>query len=409
MATKHKAAVNFIFFTILLDVIGFGIIIPVMPKLLVELLNIDVNEAALYGGDLLMAFAIAQFICAPIVGSLSDQFGRRAVLLVSLFGFSLDYLILALAPTYSWLVIGRIIAGITGSSFSTASAYIADISTEENRTKNFGMIGAAFGLGFVLGPLIGGLLGELGSRVPFYAAAGLTMLNFLYGYFVLPESLTLENRRKFDWKRANPIGTLRQLINYKAIRWLLLAFTILHFGIHAINTNWAYFTKYRFGWTEAMIGISLGVVGVVVGFVQASLAQKAAKTFGIKRSIYFGFALYTLGMFLFAFASTSWMMYLFIIPYCLGGIAMPNFQSYLVGNVPENEQGELQGGLTSLISLTTIAGPPAMTGIFYYFTSDIAPIYFPGSAFILGGICMLISFLISFYVLRSKGAKVVED
>ncbi|MEM9259135.1 MAG: TCR/Tet family MFS transporter, partial [Bacteroidota bacterium] len=275
MKTPKKAAVNFILVTVLIDVIGFGVIIPVLPKLLAEMNNVSLNEASTYGGYLLAAFAVAQFIFSPIMGNLSDQYGRRPVLLLSLFGFAVDYLILAFAPTYLWLMIGRIIAGVCGASFTTASAYIADVSTEENRAQNFGMIGAAFGLGFIIGPLLGGVFGEIGVRVPFYVAAGLSFLNFLYGYFILPESLAPAKRRAFNWRRANPVGTLKQLFNYSGIRYLLLAYFLLSLAAHAVNTNWTYFTMYRFGWSEFMVGLSLACAGVLVGVAQAGLAQKA--------------------------------------------------------------------------------------------------------------------------------------
>ena len=285
----NKAAVRFIFITILLDVVGFGIIIPVLPKLLAEMNNIGINEASKYGGYLLFAFAIAQFLFSPVIGNLSDQYGRRPVLLISIFGFAIDYMILAFAPTYTWLLIGRVLSGIGGASYTTASAYIADISTNENRSKNFGMIGAAFGLGFIIGPLLGGLLGSIGLRVPFYTAAGLSMLNFLYGYFILPESLPIENRRKYDWKRANPIGTLKQLSGYKQIRRLLVAYLFLYIGSHAVQSTWSYFTMYRFEWSEAMVGLSLAVVGILVAIVQGGLAQRVANHFGINKSVYYGF------------------------------------------------------------------------------------------------------------------------
>lgn len=407
MKRNKKAAVNFIFITILLDVIGFGIIIPVLPQLLSEMMNIGVNEASTYGGYLLFAFAIAQFLFAPVMGNLSDQFGRRPVILISLFGFACDYLILAFAPTYVWLLIGRVIAGITGASFSTASAYIADISTDKDRSKNFGMIGAAFGVGFIIGPLLGGVLGEIGTRVPFFAAAGLTFANWLYGYFILPESLAKENRRKFDWRRANPIGTLRQLGKYKQIRWLLVALFLISLSSHAVNSNWTYFTMYVLDWSEFMVGLSLAFVGLLVGVVQAGFAQKVADKYGINRTIIAGFGLYTIGMFLFAFASTTFMMYLFVIPYCLGGIAQPNLNALMAKQVPATDQGELQGGITSLVSVATIFGPVMMTSIFYYFTSEKAPIDFPGSAFFLGGILLLTSFFITYWVLR-KRSKVME-
>lgn len=400
MQKQKKAAVTFIFITVLIDVIGFGIIIPVLPKLLAEMIQIDLNEASTYGGYLLTSFAIAQFLFSPIMGSLSDQYGRRPVLLLSLLGFAIDYLILAFAPTFSWLIIGRIIAGVFGASYTVASAYIADISTEDNRAKNFGMLGAAFGLGFIIGPLLGGLFGEIGVRVPFYVAAGLAFVNFLYGYFILPESLSLENRRKFDWKRANPIGTIQQIFSYKAIGYLLFTFFLLNLGVHAINSNWAYYTMYRFEWSEGMVGLSLAFVGVLISIVQAGLAQKAVDYFGEGKSIYYGISLYVLGMFLFAFASSTWMMFVFLIPYCLGGICGPNLQSYLVGQVPANQQGELQGGLTAIQSLTTIFGPLIMTGIFFYTTKEGTPFYFPGSAFILAAILMAISFVIAYTILK---------
>lgn len=402
MSKVRKAAVNFIFITVLLDIIGFGIIIPVLPGLLEGMMGINANEASVYGGYLLFAFAITQFLFSPFMGNLSDQYGRRPIILLSLFGFVIDYLLLAVAPTFAWLVIGRLIAGFFGASYSTANSYIADVSTEENRSKNFGMLGAAFGVGFIIGPLLGGLLGEIGLRVPFYVAAGLTFINLLYGYFILPESLALENRRKFKWKKANPISTLKKIGTYKSIGYLLLAFFIINLGSHAVQSNWTYFTMYKFDWSEGMVGASLAVVGALVGVVQAMAAQKAADVIGVGRSIIVGFGLYTIGMFLFSIASTTWMMFVFLIPYALGGIAMPNLQAFMVSKVSPKEQGELQGGLTSLISLSTIIGPIMMTQIFFYFTSEKASFQFAGAPFLLGGILMLISFLIVFFVLKNK-------
>ena len=394
MSKNRSAAVGFIFVTLLIDVIGFGIIIPVMPKLLAEIKHISINEASKYGGYLLFAFAVAQFLFSPIMGSLSDRFGRRPVLLFSLLGFGIDYLILAFAPTYGWLVIGRILAGITGASFTTASAYIADVSDDTNRAKNFGMIGAAFGLGFILGPFLGGILGQYGTRWPFYAAAALSFVNLIYGYFILPESLAPENRRPFNFKKATPFITLKELLGYKVIAPLLIAFVCLHMGAHAVQSTWNYFTMFRFSWSESMVGYSLAVVGIIVAIVQTMLAQRAAQTFGNSKSIVLGFGLYAIGMFCFAFATQSWMMFAFLIPYSLGGIAMPNLQSFLVSKVGVDQQGKLQGGLTSLMSLTTIFGPLLMTNTFYYFTTPQAPFYFPGAAFFLGGIFMTLSFLI---------------
>src|SRR5882757_510118 len=241
MKTTRSAAIGFIFITVLVDVIGWGIIIPVMPRLIAQMKHIPLNEASQDGSWLLAVYALMQFVCAPILGNLSDKYGRRPVLLFSLLGFGIDYLFLAMAPTYGWLFVGRVVSGITGASFTTASAYIADISTEENRTKNFGMIGAAFGLGFIIGPAIGGQLSGLGLRAPFYAAAILCLLNWLYGYFVLPESLDKDHRRSFSWKRANPVGSLLHLKKYPAISGLVFSLTLVYLGAHAVQSNWSYF------------------------------------------------------------------------------------------------------------------------------------------------------------------------
>ncbi|MFM7357971.1 MAG: MFS transporter, partial [Sediminibacterium sp.] len=242
MSGKRSPAVGFIFITLLIDVIGFGILIPVIPSLIAHLTgNVDVSYSSRIGGWLTFTFAIMQFLFSPVLGSLSDRFGRRPVLLFSLFGFGVDYLLLSFAPSIAWLFLGRAIAGITGASFTTASAYIADISSPENRAKNFGMMGAAFGMGFIIGPVLGGFLGELGERVPFWVAAGLAFTNWLYGYFVLPESLAPSNRRAFDWKRANPIGSLLQLKKYPAVGGLIGSFVLIYLAAHAVNSNWSFF------------------------------------------------------------------------------------------------------------------------------------------------------------------------
>lgn len=399
---KKQAALGFIFITMLIDVIGWGIIIPVIPGLIEELIKGDISEAAKVGGWLTFAYAITQFLCAPIVGNLSDKFGRRPVILISLFGFTLDYILLAVAPTITWLFIGRIIAGVTGASITTASAYIADISTPENRAKNFGMIGAAFGLGFIIGPVIGGVLGEYGARIPFYAAAILCFLNFLYGYFILPESLSAENRRPFELKRANPIGSFLHLKKHPNLINLVLATFILYVASHAIQSNWSYFTMYRFNWNESMVGISLGVIGILVALVQGVLIRWINPKLGNEKSIYMGFFMYSLGMMLFAFASESWMMFAFLVPYCLGGIAGPALQAVISIQVRSSEQGEIQGTLTSVMSASAIVGPPLMTGIFYYFTQDSSAIKFAGAPFLLGGVLMIVSAIIAYFSLRKK-------
>lgn len=399
---KKQAAIGFIFITMLIDITGWGIIIPVIPKLISELINGDVSEAAKYGGWLTFAYAFTQFIFAPLIGNLSDKYGRRPIILISLFAFALDYILLAFAPTILWLFVGRIIAGLTGASITTASAYIADVSTPENRAKNFGMIGAAFGLGFIIGPVIGGLLGQFGSRVPFYAAAVLCFLNFLYGYFILPESLSKKNRRAFEWKRANPIGAFLNLKKHPELLGLMLAIFLLYVGSHAVHSNWSFFTIYKFNWDEKMVGISLGAIGLLVGLVQGGLIRWTSPRLGNQKSIYFGLILYTVGMFLFAIASESWMMFAFLIPYCLGGISGPALQSVISEKVPANEQGEIQGTMASLMSASAIVGPPMMTNTFYFFTHKEAPFQFAGSPFVLGGFLMLLSTIIAYYSLRKR-------
>src|SRR5688572_20407482 len=264
MILKRSAALGFIFVTLLIDVIGLGIIIPVLPKLIEKLTGEGLSEASRYGGFLMFSYAVMQFVFSPILGGLSDRYGRRPVLLFSLLGLGIDYIFLAFAPTLAWLFVGRIVAGICGASFTTAFAYVADISAPEKRAQNFGMMGAAFGLGFIIGPLIGGVVGEeFGPRAPFIAAAGLSLLNWLYGYFILPESLSKENRRKFDWKRANPFGSLQFLRRYPAIGGLAFAFFLIYMGAQAVMGNWSFFTIYRFGWSEKMVGLSLGAVGLL--------------------------------------------------------------------------------------------------------------------------------------------------
>ncbi|NCA29451.1 MAG: MFS transporter [Chitinophagia bacterium] len=406
MASTKQAAVGFIFATILLDVIGLGIIIPVVPQLLQHLMHITdrsnisaISKPAMY---MTFIYAAMQFIFAPILGSLSDHYGRRPILLFSLLGFGLDYIFLAFAPTIGWLFVGRIFSGITGASITTAAAYMADISDEKTRAKNFGMIGAAFGIGFIIGPLLGGLLGEIGPRIPFIVAACLALINALYGYFILPESLSKENRRSFDIKRANPIGSLKNLNKYPAVFGLIISLLFIYLASHSVQSNWSFANISKFGWTPKMIGISLGVIGLLVGLVQGVLIRFVNPKLGNEKSVYYGITLYAIGLILFAFASQTWMMFLFLIPYCLGGISGPALQAIISIHVPKNEQGELQGSLTGLQSLTSIIGPPMMIGLTSYFSikNDPNHIYFPGAAFILGALFMLLSAIIAYWVLK---------
>lgn len=404
MTVKRNAALGFIFVTVLVDVIGIGIIIPIIPTLIQNLIGGDISNASRYGGWLVFSFAIMQFIFSPILGGLSDRFGRRPILLISLLGLGLDYIFHAFAPTLMWLFVGRIIAGICGASFTTATAYIADISEPEKRAQNFGLIGAAFGLGFIIGPMIGGISSQWGTRVPFLVAAGLSLLNFIYGYFVLPESLKSENRRPFDWKRANPIGSLLQLRKYPVVSGLVVSLTLISLAAHAVQSNWSYYTMLKFSWNSTMVGYSLAFVGVMISLVQGGLIRIIIPKIGQKYSVYVGLFLYTIGMLLFAFAAQGWMMYAFLIPYCLGGIAGPALQGIMSSQIPPNEQGELQGALTGIMSATSIIGPVIMNNLFAYYTGATAPIYFPGAPFILGALLMLGSLLFTFKPLKAHHA-----
>ena len=401
---KSKYALNFIFLTLLIDITGLGIIIPVMPKLIGQLTGEGLSVASEYGGWLTFAYAFMQFIFAPILGNLSDKYGRRPVLLLSLLGFGIDYLFLAFAPSIFWLFVGRIIAGIAGASMTTAMAYIADVSAPEKRAQNFGIVGAAFGLGFIIGPVLGGVLGQFGTRIPFFAAAGLALLNFLYGYFILPESLTKENRRPFNFKTANAWASLARLKRYPKVLSLAGALVLVYLASYALQSVWTYYNMYKFGWTEALVGYSLGFVGITIAVVQGGLIRIIIPKLGQERSLYIGLALYSFGYILFAFASESWMMFAFMIPYSLGGIAGPALQGIMSNQVPPNEQGELQGTLTGLMSLTAIFGPLLMTHLFSAFTGKQAYIEFPGAPFLVGAVLLSASSVWAYRSLHSSKA-----
>ncbi len=401
MSTKRQAALGFIFVTLLIDTTGIGIIVPVVPRLIVELIHGDLSEASRYGGWLMFTYSAMQLLFSPVMGNLSDHFGRRPVLLASLFGLGVDFLVLALSPTVVWLFAARLFSGIFGASFTTGSAYIADISPPERRAQNFGMVGVAFGVGFMLGPVIGGVLGQYGSRVPFFAAAGLSLINCLYGYFVLPESLKPENRRRFEWKRANPIGSLGRLRKYPVVAGLLGSLTFLYIAAFAVQSTWTYFTMERFNWDSAMVGYSLGLVGLMTAIVQGGLIRAVIPALGHKHAAYLGLSLYGVGFVLFAFASQSWMIFAFLVPYCLGGIAGPALQGIISTQVPADEQGQLQGGVTSLMSLTAIISPVIMTHLFSYFTSQNAVVYFPGAPFLASALLIGLSLAFAVRTLSS--------
>lgn len=394
LEAQKKSGVFFIFISLLIDITGWGIIIPVIPSLIKELIHGDVSMASKYGGWLMFVYASMQFLFASVMGGLSDKYGRRPVILASLLGFSINFLIQGLAPSIIWLFVGRVLSGITGASITPASAYISDVSTDENRAKNFGLIGMAFGLGFIIGPVLGGLLGQFGNRVPFFAASILCLVNFVYGYFVLPESLDKAHRRPFEWKRANPIGSLLRLKKYPKILGLVIALIFMYIAFHSVQSNWSFFTMYQFHWDEKWVGISLGVSGLMAALVQGGLIRWITPKIGDKRAIVYGLIFYAIGMLLFAFATKSWMMFAILVVYGLGGIAGPSLQSLISSVVPKSEQGELQGALASLVSATSIVGPPLMTNSFYFFTHDNPPILFPGAPFLLGFLLLSISIIL---------------
>ncbi|RPE08258.1 MFS transporter [Chitinophaga lutea] len=387
MAGRKSGPLTFIFITLLIDFIGFGIIIPVVPKLIEELIGGNISDASIYGGWLTFAYAIVQFVCAPILGGLSDKYGRRPVLLISMFGMGVDYLFLAFAPSIVWLFVGRIIIGITGASMTAASAYIADISTPEKRAQNFGLLGMAFGIGFVLGPVIGGWVGHWGGiRAPFLLTAGMSLLNWLYGYFILPESLSKENRRPFSWKRANPVGALKQIKKYPQVYSLMGAIALIYTAAHAIMSTWTYYTMFKFDWSMDVVGYSLSLSGIMTAIVQGGLIRVILPKLGYHRAVYVGLIIYMVSFLLFGLATAGWMMFAILILYGLGGIFGPSLQGVMSNQVPPTEQGELQGTMTSLISLTNIVGPLIMTGLFHLFTKEQRPFLFPGAPFYMSAL-----------------------
>ncbi len=391
-AVKNKKyALIFIFITIMVDVIGIGIIIPVFPSLIEELTGQGLSEASAWGGALMVSFALMQFLFSPVLGELSDKYGRRPILLISLFGLSIDYVLHAFAPTIFWLFIGRILAGICGASFTTANAYIADISSPEEKAKNFGLMGAAFGLGFIIGPAIGGIFGNMDVRLPFFLAAGITFLNFLFGYFFVPESLEKNMRREPEFKRTLPGVSLAKLSKFGGLGLLFIGLFLENIAGQALPAIWSFFTMEVYDWNEAQVGWSLAFIGILVAIVQGGLIGVAVKKFGERNVILYGFVLWTFGMFMFAFAVKSWMLYAFMIPYVLGGVAGPTLQGLISNSVSEKEQGNLQGAIASMISITTIIGPAIATSLFYIFTSDTLDIYFPGASYLAAALILVLS------------------
>ncbi len=386
---------SFILLTILLDMVGVGIILPVLPDLIRELTHETVATTAVIGGYLLFVYALMQFAFSPVLGNLSDRFGRRPVLLLSLLGLTADYLIMGFAPTLGWLFLGRTLSGISGAAVSTATAYIADITPREKRSQRFGLIGAAYGLGFIIGPLIGGELGEFSPRAPFYAAAALAFLNFLFGLFVLPESLGMRSRRRFDVRRANPFGAILALKKIPAITWLLAVLFLFALAGQVLPSVWNFFTIEKLDWSSSQVGRSLAYFGVLFALSQALLVGPIVKRIGEGWALLVGMMAAITAFMGLTIIETYVGFYVCLTIGAFSGIAAPSITGLLSRRVPDNSQGELQGAIHATNSLTAIIGPLAATQLFAFFTvSDRAPFYFPAAPFFAAGVSVLLGALI---------------
>lgn len=397
-AGGSRRALAFILITVGIDVVGLGIIIPVLPELIREISEsnggglITLGDAALVGGWLLFVYAFMQFFSAPVLGGLSDRFGRRPVLLLSLFALAIDYVIMALAPTLLWLFVGRILSGLAGASYVTAYAYIADISPKEKRAANFGLVGMAFGVGLVIGPAIGGLLGTLDPRLPFWAAAAFCLLGVVFGMFVLPESLAPEKRRRFEIKRANPIGTLRHFWGLKPVLMLIVAGAILELAMQVYPSVWPYYTPVQFGWSTAQVGISLAVFGIVIAIGEGLILRVVLARYGEHRVI-IGSTLLSIACFAaFAIAPNGTVGYMIMVLTAVSGFGNSGLQGLASNAVGESEQGELNGAVMSATAIVAFIAPPVMTGLFAWFTRDDAPLYLPGAPFVLAAIICVLTF-----------------
>lgn len=389
-----RLPVVFIFITIVLDSMGIGIIMPVMPDLIREVGRVDLSEAALWGGTLTAVFAINQFLFSPIIGGMSDTYGRRPILLVALFVMAIDYLVMGFAHVLWLLFLGRFVGGITAATQSTASAYMADISTKQDKAKNFGLLGAAFGVGFILGPIVGGLLSEYGSRAPFFAAAAIAFANMLFGYFVLPETVTDATRRKFEWKRANPFGAFKQMKKLPGIVPMLLVFLLLSIAFFVYPAIWAFFGRAQFDWDARMVGMSLAAYGLGIVIVQGLLIRPILVRFGEKATALFGMCMHLLTFTAYQFMTETWHVFAFMPISVFSAVAVPALQGLMSNSVADNAQGELQGAMGSLTALATIISPLLMTQVFSYFTNDKAPFYLPSAPFLLSALSVVVALLI---------------
>ena len=403
-STHRRAALNFIFITVLLDMIALGIIVPVLPRLVADFLHGDAARAAWFIGLFGTMWALMQFIFSPLLGLLSDRYGRRPVILLSNFGLSLDYIIMALAPTIWWLFLGRVFSGVTSASITTANAYISDVTPVEKRAHAFGMLGAAFGVGFVLGPALGGWLGAANPRLPFWFAAGCSLLNALYGLLVLPESLPPEKRqRQIDWTKANPVGALTLLRSHKELLGLAMVNFLGYLAHEVYATVFVLYVIYRYEWNERTIGISLAVVGIASMITMALVIGPVVKHFGERHSLFAGLLLGAIGFALFGWAPTGWLFLLAIPINCLWALAGPPSQSMMTQRVSASEQGQLQGAIGSVRSIAMIAGPSLFSMTFAWFIAPGRPLHLPGAPWYLAAL-MLLAALALARVIAPKGS-----
>ncbi|MCW3782385.1 TCR/Tet family MFS transporter [Defluviimonas salinarum] len=397
---QNRLALIFILMTVMIDAIGIGIIFPVMPNLLAEVTGADISHAALWGGVLATSFAVMQFLFGPVVGNLSDRFGRRPVMLTALGVMALDYAIMAVAGTIWLLLVGRVVAGITAATYTTASAYMADISPKEDRAKNFGLIGAAFGLGFIAGPFLGSLLSTLGIRAPFWGAAALSAANLVLGLVVLPESVTDRIRRPFSWARANPLASFRAIGRLPGLGRLLALYLVYNVALHVYESVWAFYGKARFDWDPFMIGVSLAVYGLFFTLVQAFAIGPVIRAVGERRAALYGLWIEFAACLFFAFVTSGSAAIVFTAIAAFGSIAGPAMQGLMSNGTPDDQQGELQGVIASLTAVGMILSPMLMTGTFSWFTRPGAAPYFPGAPFLLAAALVVVCVII--LVARSR-------
>ncbi|MEM8787136.1 MAG: TCR/Tet family MFS transporter [Pseudomonadota bacterium] len=388
---RSRAPFIFIIITVALDAMGIGLILPVMPELIRELNGGGMSDAAIWGGLLAFSFALMQFLCGPLLGNLSDRFGRRPVLINSLIFMGIDYLLMAIAPALWMLFIARIVAGITAATHSTATAYLADLSAKGQRAANFGLVGAAFGIGFILGPAIGGLLGELGPRAPFVAAGVLALANAAFGYFVLPETLPPEKRRRFEWRRANPFAALMRVRRMAEVGGLMGISFIYMISNYVYPVIWSYFTIERFGWSTGMVGLSLAAFGICSAIVQGWLIRRLVAWWGDARTAVFGLVMHIVGVAILSVLTSGVLVFVLMPITALGVVAGPALQGMMADRLPDDEQGELQGVFASVTAVATILSPLIMTWIFRSFTAADAPIYAPGAPFAAAGLLAVVA------------------